>query len=199
MFSRILNVHKGPFKYYVIKIVGGWVWPNTYVCLHGGWVWQDAYVIKKLLKKIFSEKYFWNDFLIFVFKMPVQNTFSKSFAFSIFLCSMPSCFKMVFSKWYEKMWQKYGVGGFSKILKFGKTLNGFSNFLALSEYMNFKMIDIWCQCKKKVSMTICSGSGMNEYLLRLSFSLLLLIESRHMRHTLCIHTSIFLPSPKPRP
>ena len=29
---------KGPFKYYVIKKVGGWARPNTYVCLHGGWV-----------------------------------------------------------------------------------------------------------------------------------------------------------------
>ena len=29
---------KGPFKYYVSKIVGGWVWPNAYVCLHGGLV-----------------------------------------------------------------------------------------------------------------------------------------------------------------
>ena len=29
---------KGPFKYYVIKIVGGWVWPNAYVCLHSEWV-----------------------------------------------------------------------------------------------------------------------------------------------------------------
>ena len=30
--------HKGPFKYYVSKIVGGWGWPNDYVCLHSGWV-----------------------------------------------------------------------------------------------------------------------------------------------------------------
>ena len=29
---------KGPFKYYVIKKVGGWVRPNAYVCLQGGWV-----------------------------------------------------------------------------------------------------------------------------------------------------------------
>ena len=29
---------KGPFKYYVSKIVGGWGWPNDYVCLHSGWV-----------------------------------------------------------------------------------------------------------------------------------------------------------------
>ena len=29
---------KGPFKYYVIKKVGGWVRPNAYVCLQGEWV-----------------------------------------------------------------------------------------------------------------------------------------------------------------
>ena len=31
-------MHKGPFKYYVNKKVGGWVWQNAYVCLQGGWV-----------------------------------------------------------------------------------------------------------------------------------------------------------------
>ena len=36
LFYRIL--HKGPFKYYVIKKVGGWVRSNAYVCLQGGWV-----------------------------------------------------------------------------------------------------------------------------------------------------------------
>ena len=30
--------YKGPFKYYVIKKVGGYVRPNAYVCLHSGWV-----------------------------------------------------------------------------------------------------------------------------------------------------------------
>ena len=30
--------NKGPFKYYVIKKVGGWGWQNAYVCLQGGWV-----------------------------------------------------------------------------------------------------------------------------------------------------------------
>ena len=30
--------YKGPFKYYVIQKVGGWVRPNTYDCLQGGWV-----------------------------------------------------------------------------------------------------------------------------------------------------------------
>ena len=29
---------KGPFKYYVIKKVGGWGRQNAYVCLQGGWV-----------------------------------------------------------------------------------------------------------------------------------------------------------------
>ena len=29
---------KGPFIYYVIKKVGGWGYPNAYVCLQGGWV-----------------------------------------------------------------------------------------------------------------------------------------------------------------
>ena len=33
-----LATTKGPFKYYVIKKVGGWVRPNAYVCLQGGWV-----------------------------------------------------------------------------------------------------------------------------------------------------------------
>ena len=37
--ERIISkVHKGPFKYYVSKKVGGWGMTNTYVCLHGGWV-----------------------------------------------------------------------------------------------------------------------------------------------------------------
>ena len=31
-------LRKGPIKYYIIKIVGGWVWPNACVCLHGEWV-----------------------------------------------------------------------------------------------------------------------------------------------------------------
>ena len=35
---KISDFDMGPFKYYVSKIVGGWVWPNDYVCLHGGWV-----------------------------------------------------------------------------------------------------------------------------------------------------------------
>ena len=35
MFARL---SKGPFKYYVIKKVGGWVRPNAYVCLQGEWV-----------------------------------------------------------------------------------------------------------------------------------------------------------------
>ena len=34
----------GPFKYYVNKIVGGWGWPNAYVCLHGGWVGVERYL-----------------------------------------------------------------------------------------------------------------------------------------------------------
>ena len=36
--TLIMLAHKGPFKYYVIKKVGGWVRPNAYVCLQGGWV-----------------------------------------------------------------------------------------------------------------------------------------------------------------
>ena len=36
--ERVVSVHKGPFKYYVIKKVGGWVRPNAYVGLHDGWV-----------------------------------------------------------------------------------------------------------------------------------------------------------------
>ena len=34
----VKDFHKGPFIYYVIKKVGGWVWPNAYVFLQGGWV-----------------------------------------------------------------------------------------------------------------------------------------------------------------
>ena len=37
-------LHKGPFKYYVSKIVGGWGWPNAYVCLRGGWVGVERYL-----------------------------------------------------------------------------------------------------------------------------------------------------------
>ena len=29
------DLDKGPFKYYVSKIVGGWAWPNAYVFLRG--------------------------------------------------------------------------------------------------------------------------------------------------------------------
>ena len=37
--DKIQRKHrKGPFIYYVIKKVGGWVRPNAYVCLQGGWV-----------------------------------------------------------------------------------------------------------------------------------------------------------------
>ena len=45
--------HKGPFKYYVIKKVGGWGWPNAYVCLQGGWVGVAKCLrnYKKFLKK----------------------------------------------------------------------------------------------------------------------------------------------------
>ena len=45
-----------PFKYYIIKKVGGWVRPNAYGCLQGGWVWQNAYIIKGITKKIDSWK-----------------------------------------------------------------------------------------------------------------------------------------------
>ena len=33
-----INMHKGPFKYYVSKEVGGWGWPNADVSCQGGWV-----------------------------------------------------------------------------------------------------------------------------------------------------------------
>ena len=48
-----VDMHKGPFKYYVIKKVGGWGWPNTYVCLQGGWVGVAKCLrnYKKFLKK----------------------------------------------------------------------------------------------------------------------------------------------------
>ena len=36
--SKCNSSCKGPFIYYVIKKVGGWVRPNAYVCLQGGWV-----------------------------------------------------------------------------------------------------------------------------------------------------------------
>ena len=51
---------KGPFKYYVIQKVGGWVRPNDYVCLLGGWVggwvWRNAYVIIRITKNEIPEK-----------------------------------------------------------------------------------------------------------------------------------------------
>ena len=37
-FWKKWDSRKGPFKYYVIKKVGGWVRPNAYVFLQGGWV-----------------------------------------------------------------------------------------------------------------------------------------------------------------
>ena len=49
------RLFKGPFKYYLIKKVGGWVRPNAYVCLQGGWVggwvWLNAYIIIRITKK----------------------------------------------------------------------------------------------------------------------------------------------------
>ena len=48
---------KGPFKYYVIKKVGGWVRPNAYVCLHSGWVGVARCLRnQKIAKKISSKK-----------------------------------------------------------------------------------------------------------------------------------------------
>ena len=44
-------VNKEPFKYYVIKKVGGWVRQNDYVWLQGGWVRQNAYVIIRIPEK----------------------------------------------------------------------------------------------------------------------------------------------------
>ena len=41
---------KGPFKYYVIKKVGGWVWPNAYVSLQVGWVGVGKYLRNELLE-----------------------------------------------------------------------------------------------------------------------------------------------------
>ena len=41
---RVGIINKGPFKYYVSKIVGGWVWPIAYVCLHGGWVGEARFL-----------------------------------------------------------------------------------------------------------------------------------------------------------
>ena len=50
---------KGPFKYYIIKKVGGGLGQMlTFAYMVGEWVWQDAYVIKKSLKKIFSEFFY---------------------------------------------------------------------------------------------------------------------------------------------
>jgi len=40
--------YKGPFKYYVIKIVGGFDLMLTFAYIVGGWVWQNAYVITKI-------------------------------------------------------------------------------------------------------------------------------------------------------
>ena len=42
----------GPFKYYVIKKVGGLGQMLMFAYMVSGWVWQDAYVIDKSLKKI---------------------------------------------------------------------------------------------------------------------------------------------------
>ena len=55
-----IMLRKGPFKYYVIKIVGGWGWPNAYVSLHTGWVGlarclRNQKIFFKLLKNRFSE------------------------------------------------------------------------------------------------------------------------------------------------
>ena len=54
----LLYVAKGPFKYYVIKKVGGWVWQNAYVCLQGGWVGVAKCLrnFKNPWKMVFLEK-----------------------------------------------------------------------------------------------------------------------------------------------
>ena len=53
---------QGPFKYYVIKKVGGWVRPKTYVCLHSGWVGVASCLRnQKIAKKNSSKKSLEND------------------------------------------------------------------------------------------------------------------------------------------
>ena len=51
-------MRKGPFKYYVSKIVGGWVWPNAYVCLHSGWVGKIRFLRnQKITEKQITRKF----------------------------------------------------------------------------------------------------------------------------------------------
>ena len=49
--QRSKYYHQGPFKYYVIEKVGGWVRPNAYVFLHGGWVGIERCIRNKILEK----------------------------------------------------------------------------------------------------------------------------------------------------
>ena len=49
-----IHTYKGPFKYYVIKKVGGFGKMLTFSYKVGGWVWQIAYIIIRITgKKIF--------------------------------------------------------------------------------------------------------------------------------------------------
>ena len=42
--NKVLDHDKGPFIYYVRKIVGEWVQANAYNCIYTGWVWTNSYV-----------------------------------------------------------------------------------------------------------------------------------------------------------
>ena len=46
-----MEIRKGPFKYYVIKEVGGCCKMPMFAYRMGGWVRQNAYVIIKITKK----------------------------------------------------------------------------------------------------------------------------------------------------
>ena len=110
-----LNPCKGPFKYYVSKIVGGWVRSNAYVCLHGGWV--------GLAKCLRNQKNHWKmDFL----KIPIDK--GQNISKVIFLANhsckkrrkkMPNseiwdchCWKKIFWGWvgFQKSYVIFRVG-----------------------------------------------------------------------------------------
>ena len=58
-----LEAYKGPFKYYVIKRLGGWGEANDYDWLQGGWlgsaVWLHNHTIKVFLLSSMPSNFSW--------------------------------------------------------------------------------------------------------------------------------------------
>ena len=84
--DKMIHYPRGPFKYYVIEKVGGWVKPNAYVCLHGGWVG----VVRCLRNQKITEKiilrFFFVNFCILLW--PLRSTWHYAAWVSISSCQL---------------------------------------------------------------------------------------------------------------